>query len=346
VKLRHWLGLVISALCLWWALRGVSWGEVGQATRGARLVFLVAVAVGSIVVGVFVRALRWRIFCPPVHSLRNADLVTATGVGLMANNILPARIGEFVRAYVLGRRTPIPMTTAFGSLFVERLFDAGAILLILAAAVSLSSVPEWMVVLARVSTGVFVVLLILEIFVVAMPRQLLRLGRAVAARVLPRRWEPGVEGTLERFIEGFQLLRDPRRILLALVSTFVFWGLNGLLFYLGFLAFDLQRIGLDGALIVQSVMALGISIPSSPGYVGTYQASVVQALSAFDVERDIAFSYSLVFHAAQYLPVTLFGLFLAWRANLSWREIERSEEEVEEVLTEEAAEVVPEARIS
>jgi uncharacterized protein (TIRG00374 family) len=336
LKGRHWLGIAISVACLWWALRGVSWSEVWIALRHAHLAYLVAAAAGAVVVGVLIRALRWRVFLPPEPRAPTRELITATGIGLMANNVLPARMGEFVRAYVLGRRTGVPATTAFGSLFVERLFDAAALVAILVAAVLFSPVPPWMVVLARVGGAVFLILFGFEVVLVRHPSQVFRVLHATTARFLPGRWEAELEGALHKFIEGFQLLRDPRRVVLALGLTLTLWGANGVLYYLGLLAFDLGRVGLDGAMIVQSVASLGVSVPSSPGFVGTFQAFVVKALSAFDVDKDLAFSYSIGYHVAQYLPVTLYGFYLAWRANLSWREIEKSEERVEERLTESA----------
>ncbi len=332
MKWRHWIGVAISVACLWWVLRGVSWPAVWGALRTARLEYLAATAVGAIVVGVLIRAWRWRVFLPPSPRVPTRELVNATGIGLMANNVLPARMGEFVRAYVLGRRSSVPVTTAFGSLFVERLFDAAALMLILIAAITLAPVPEWMIVLARIGGAVFLLLLLFEILLIRYPRAFFRVLHATTARFLPPRWEAELEGLLNKFIEGFQLLREPRRVVVALLLTFVMWGANGFLYYLGFLAFDLGRVGLDGAMIVQSVAALGVSIPSSPGFVGTFQASVVKALSAFGVDKDLALSYSIGYHIAQYLPVTLYGFYLAWRANLSWRELETSEERVEERL--------------
>ena len=334
MKFRHWLGIVISLVCLWLALKGVSWSAVWIALKAAQVRYLAAAAVGAVAVGVFIRALRWRLFLPPARA-QNGDLVTATGVGLMANNVLPARMGEFVRAYVLGRRTKVPVTTALGSLFVERLFDGAALALILLAAVLFADMPEWMTGLARIASAVFVTLLVFEVLLVCFPRYVFTVLHKTTARFLPARWEVELEGLLHKFLEGFQLLRDWRRVLPALLLTLFFWSANGFLFYLGMFAFGLEPVGYLGAMIVQSVTALGISIPASPGFVGTFQFFIVQALSAFGVDKDLAVTYSIAFHASQYLPVTLFGFYLLWRTNLSWREIEKSEERVEEELVEE-----------
>ena len=140
MKARHWIGILVSAVCLWWALRGTDWGQVGRTLARADPWLLLAVAAGSLV-AVGLRGLRWRLFLPPGAPAPGRELVTATGIGLMANNVLPVRIGEFVRPWVLGRRTAVPVTTAFGSLLVERLFDACVLLGVLLASVLVLDLP-------------------------------------------------------------------------------------------------------------------------------------------------------------------------------------------------------------
>ncbi|MBA2564821.1 MAG: flippase-like domain-containing protein [Gemmatimonadetes bacterium] len=336
MKLRHWLGILVSVLCLWWALKGVHWHEVRVALAAARLEFLLLAGLGSILVGVVLRALRWHVFLPRHEEVESAELINATGVGLMVNNVLPARIGEFVRAYVLARRTPIPLTTVIGSLFVERLFDAAVLVFFLVAGVLASDVPQRMVWLAWVGGAVLALLLLFEVLLLRFPERIIAVIRRLTAPLLPARWEAGLEGALLKFVDGLQPLRNPRRVLLAALFTFALWGANGFLYYLGLLAFGLERIGYGGAMLVQSVASLGVSVPSSPGFVGTFQAFVVEALAAFGVERDVAVGYSIAFHAAQYLPVTLYGFYLLGRVNLSWREIGRSEKRVERELADQA----------
>lgn len=329
LKARHWVGLVVSAVCLWWALRGTDWNAVRETLAQANPWLLLAVAAGSLVVGVWLRGLRWRLFLPPGAAAPARELVTATGIGLMANNVLPVRIGEFVRPWVLGRRTSVPATTAFGSLLVERLFDACVLLGVLVAAVLLLDLPTWMTRGAWVAAALFVALLAGSTAFLFAPGPFFRLVHAVGRRVLPARWEHELEGALDRFHAGFVLLRDPRRAVVALAATALLWAANGALFWLGLAAFGEGGVGFGGALFVQSIAAVGVSLPSSPGFVGTFQASVKAALGILGVGEDVAVSYAIAFHVAQYVPVTLAGFALLARANLGLREIGRSEEQVE-----------------
>jgi uncharacterized protein (TIRG00374 family) len=341
VKARHWIGILVSAVCLWWALRGTDWGQVGRTLVRADPWLLLAVAAGSLV-AVGLRGLRWRLFLPPGAPAPGRELVTATGIGLMANNVLPVRIGEFVRPWVLGRRTAVPVTTAFGSLLVERLFDACVLLGVLVAAVLVLDLPPWMTRGAWIAAAAFVALLAASTAFLFSPRPFFRLVHALGRRVLPERWEHEIEGALDRFHAGFVLLRDPRRAAVALGATALLWAANGALFWLGLAAFGAGGVGPGGALFVQSVAAVGVSLPSSPGFVGTFQASVKAALGILGVGEDVAVSYAIAFHVAQYVPVTLAGFVLLGRTNLGLRDIGRSEEQVEAGL-ERVGEVVEEA---
>ena len=124
---KAWVGVAISAAAIWWAVRGVEWGLVGPALRNARWELLALVFLLAPVVNIGVRAVRWRITLWPVRRLPVSSCASATAIGLFANNVLPARIGEFVRAYALARRERVPTATAFGGLFLERMFDGFAL---------------------------------------------------------------------------------------------------------------------------------------------------------------------------------------------------------------------------
>ncbi|HEY7531086.1 MAG TPA: lysylphosphatidylglycerol synthase transmembrane domain-containing protein [Gemmatimonadota bacterium] len=339
MKARHWIGILVSAVCLWWALRGTDWGEVGRTLARADPWLLLGAAAGTLVVSVGLRGLRWRLFLPSGAAAPGRELVTATGIGLMANNVLPVRIGEFVRPWVLGRRTGVPVTTAFGSLLVERLFDACVLFGVLLAAALVLELPVWMTRGAWIAAALFAAVLAGSTAFLFAPRPFFRVVHAVGRRVLPERWEHELEGALDRFHAGFVLLRDPRRAAVALAATALLWAANGALYWMGLAALGAGGVGFGGAMFVQSVAAVGVSLPSSPGFVGTFQASVKAALGILAVPEDVAVSYAIAFHVAQYLPVTLAGFVLLARADVGLREIGRSEEQVEAGL-EQVGEVV------
>ncbi|HEY7472508.1 MAG TPA: lysylphosphatidylglycerol synthase transmembrane domain-containing protein [Gemmatimonadota bacterium] len=333
---KTWVGIAISAAAIGWAVRGVEWGLVWPALAGADWGILAVVFALAPIVNVGVRALRWRVLLSPVARIPVSSCASATAVGLMANNVLPARIGEFVRAYALSKRESIPTGTAFGCLFVERMFDGFALVGILYALTWSVDLPAWADTTARVAFWIFAGFLAFQVLLVARPRRVIGAAQWIRRRIFGGRFEEAIEGALATFVEGFHLLKRPGLVALSLALGVAQWVLVALLFLLGMAAFGLARdAGVEGALFTNSITALGVAAPSSPGFVGTFQALVVKSLEAFDVDRTVAFSYSLGFHAVNYLSVTVVGLVCFFREGLSWKELERSEEKLEREMAEE-----------
>lgn len=333
---KAWVGVGISAAAIWWAMRGVEWGLVWPALRDARWELLALVFVLAPAINIGVRAVRWRIMLWPVRRLPVSSCASATAIGLFANNVLPARIGEFVRAYALARRESVPTGTALGGLFVERMFDGLALVGVLWVLTRVVELPAWADTTASLAFWIFFGFLAFQVLLVIRPGAVIGTAQWIRRRLFGARFEEALEGALATFVDGFRLLRRPGLVAISVVLTLVQWGLIAVLFWIGMAAFGIAgQAGPEGALFTNSITALGVAAPSSPGFVGTFQALVVKSLEAFEVDRTLAFTYSLGFHAANYVSVTIVGLFAFLRAGLSWREIERSEEEVEREMAEE-----------
>ena len=333
---KAWVGIAVSLIAIWYASRGVDWSSVGRALVDADYGILALVLVLTPVINIGMRALRWKVLLLPVGRVRLADCFSATAIGLMTNNVLPARIGEFVRAYALGRRRAVPTGTAFGALFVERLLDGFALVGLLLAVTLVRELPEWVDTTARVAFAIFAGFLALQLGFALRPGAFVRLTRWISRRVMGGRFEEAAERAIVTFVDGFRLLRRPGLLVLSVFLAFVQWSLISGLYYLGLAAFGLAvQAGLAGAFFTDSVTSLGVAVPSSPGFVGTFQAFVVESLEVFGISPSAAFSFSVGFHAVSYVAITAVGAWFFLRAGLSWREIERSEEDVEQELEEE-----------
>lgn len=334
---KTWLGLAVSLAAIAWAVRGVEWGEVGEALAEADYAVLAVVFVMSAVVNIGTRGLRWWILLLPApRPARFGSCLRATAIGLLANNVLPARIGEFVRAWALGRRDRIPTGTAFGGLFVERMLDGFALVGLLYGLTFLHDFPPWVETTARVAFFIFLGFLGFQVVLVLWPRAFLALVRTVSSRVLGGRFAEPLERTIVAFIDGIHLLTRPGLIVVSVVLAFVQWSLVAVTYWLALVAFGLEaQVGWVGAFFTNSVTTLGVAVPSSPGFVGTFQAFVVKSLEVFGVDKSMAFSYSVGYHIVNYTGVTAIGLWVFLREGLSWRQLERSEEVLERELEEE-----------
>lgn len=331
---KTWVGVGISVAAIWWAVQGVEWGAVWEALRRADYGLLAVVLVLAPIVNVGMRAIRWRILLVPAGGVSFGSCVSATAVGLMANNVLPARIGEFVRAYALGKREDVPTGTAFGSLFVERMFDGFALVGILYAITLVHELPTWADTTARVALGIFGGFLLFEVWLLVRAQQFVRVAQWVSRKIFGGRFEESIERAIVTFADGFHLLRRPALVVASLALAVVQWVLIAATYWIGMHAFDLG-VGSRGALFTNSIVALGVAVPSSPGFVGTFEALVLKSLEAFGVDRTAAFTFSVGFHAVNYLSVTVVGLVYFFREGLSWSELEHSEEELERELEQE-----------
>ncbi len=329
------VGFALSAFLIWFTLRDVDVVEVGRAMRAADLgLLLAAVAVATF--GFFIRALRWKVLLQPVRSdTRLGDRWAAVNIGFMANNLLPARVGEFARAYSFARLDPrVSVSAAFGSLVVERVLDGLVLAGFLVGAVLMPSFPEvtlgatFMTILKSAVAllgGIGVALALLLIW----PTTVVGMAEAVARRVLPESGALVVIEALEAFLQALGVVRSPLLLMKAFAWTVFFWGWHGLSFWLGMLAFDIHA-GPVAAYFTEAVVGFGVALPAAPGFFGTFHASAAFALDTVYQAGEVqtlAFAYG--YHLGGFIPVTLIGLWYTRKLGLSLGDVQASEERVE-----------------
>ncbi len=323
----YWRAAVVALVTLgllWWALRGVALADVGRHLAGVRVGYLLAAVL--VATSLFpLRLFRWRLLLrgPEGGTLPFRPLWHAVAMGFMANNIMPFRAGELVRAYSAGRLAGVRVTTAFSSIAVERVFDGLAMVFLLTLSLLAPGLPADVRVagvpvarLAALAALLCAAALVAAGLVVAFP---------VAAEGLIRRlvpW-PALAGRLVGLVEGVRaglgVLRAPGRLAGVIAWSVVLWVINAGSFYLAFRAFDLP-VGFTGALLLQGVLTLGISVPvPTPGFLGWFEVVIQAALALYAVAPDVALSYAIAYHVTTFLPITLLGLWSLWRTHLGLR---------------------------
>lgn len=327
------LGILISVALLYYAFRGVDLHEVALRIRQANLWLLIAASIAATVVFPL-RGVRWGPLLRPVHpGSRFQPRFAATCIGFMANNLLPARVGEFARAYALSRLEPVRVSASFGSLVVERIFDGITVVSFLLIALAWPTFPEFS---GRDFSGaatalgvVFVLGFTALVLMVHAPDRAVRVFQRTLGRVLPAKVRRPIVDALEAFLEGVAAIREWRLVLITLGWSVVVWGTGAVAFWLGFKAFGVE-VPFVGAVFLQSVIALAVALPSAPGFFGLFEAGArIGLVEVWGVETSQAVAFALGFHIAGFIPITLLGLFYLWRLGLSWREVEESEEVVE-----------------
>jgi uncharacterized protein (TIRG00374 family) len=242
----------------------------------------------------------------------------------MANNLLPMRLGELVRSYYLARREPVSASTALATIVVERVFDGLALLFLLAVAalfLPVAGLAEQVgdavrlpVLLVAVAVLVpFLATFALMVVIALRPAGFLRLA-FFFTRKLPSRLEVLADQLLERFIEGFQDLHQPRRLAAVFLLSLPVWLVEAAVFYLIALGFDLDAhfstagLLLAAMLMVTALSNLATAFPSSQGSVGPFELLVVLTLVFLGVGSGLASAYAVVLHAVLLLPVIGVGL--------------------------------------
>jgi hypothetical protein len=321
---RWVVGIVVSAFFLWVAFRQVEdVGRVGAALGRANYLWL-GPAVLLYLAGLWVRALRWRALLTPVQKLPLGSLFGILSIGFLVNNILPARLGEIARAVLVGRRHEVSRSATLATVVLERIFDGIVMLLFLGVATVAAGGrvgSDWLGVLVPLTAAAFggagIALGVLAL------APTLALG--IAARLLapfPPRAREAALAFAAKFITGLGVLGDLKLAAITLATSTLAWLLEAGVYVAVGQAFGL-RSELDAYLLALAVANLGTMIPSSPGYVGTFDALVARSLGIFGVDGALALAYALLVHISIWLPPTLIGFFYLWRYNLRLSKLTR-----------------------
>ena len=302
--------------CLWWATRELlqdpdALTQIRDAFARADYGMLPAMLNG-VAAFYLLKAWRWRLLLKPVGDFRTVrDLLPYVMIGFAANNVAPARVGELIRVYWFSRRLRVPLASVVSTVVLERVLDALTILLILGA--GLAFVP-------RVDPDVRRGALVLAIIVAALvtsalayvfwTRPFVALAEAILVRVplLPERLRTKVASMLEAGAAGLAALKEPRLLGGIFATSLAQWLINGALMYVALLSFGVRVDPLVTA-ILQGVAAMAVAVPSSPGYFGVVQAAFMSVLKLFTDDQANVFAASVYYHLAQYIPVTLVGLY-------------------------------------
>ena len=324
--MKRWhliLGIIISVAFLWWALSGLELDQVWDDMRGADYWWLLP-SVAVYFVGVWVRTWRWDYMLRPLKTIPVRRLFPVVVIGYMGNNIYPFRAGEVLRAYVLRRREQVPMSGSLATVIVERVFDGLVMLMFVFAALPLAPLPsseiQTLVVLASLA---FFGALIIFFVMAAQPQRFMRLSHWFSDRLLPERIATPLLGFLERFLDGLASLRNFRQVMMIFFTSIIIWLLETIKYWFVMHAFDFE-VSFFALMLMNGVVNLATTLPSAPGYVGTFDGPGIAVLVLYGVAQSVAAAYTLVLHAALWLPITLLGGYYMLREGLGWRDFERA----------------------
>jgi uncharacterized protein (TIRG00374 family) len=331
---RGALGILLSALLLAWTLRDVRFAEVWQVIASSNIALFFASAVAATLIFPL-RARRWKTILSPIDPhIRFGPLWRSTAIGMMVNNVVPARAGELARAFALTREVrSIPFSASFASLAVDRLFDAFIVLSLTLLAMFDPAFPRGRLVAGQqmshwvgggtlVALGVLLVLYLIVFF----PARIITLYERFARRVAPGLEQKGRDALLA-FAAGLGVLRSPLRFGAVLLWTLAHWLLNAFAWWLGFKAVGIS-VPFSAALLLQGLIAIGVAVPSAPGFFGVFEWLGREGLGLYGVAPATAVGWAIGFHILSFIPITLIGAYYFVRLGLHFRDLKESSGQV------------------
>lgn len=313
------LGLALTVVFLWLALRDVAWVEIADAFRHATYWPVIPAAL-LVAADYWFRAVRWHHILAPTREIPSPRLFPVLIIGFAANNIVPARVGELWRVWGLSRQEDVSKSVGLATLVVERIFDGLTLVFLLALYTLIAPLEGQARLMEYGFLALFGVALAGLLLLLFYERQTIRVATLLMWPV-PEHLRDRLLDILKRFALGLHSLRSPRRLFGVIVFSLAAWLSEAVAYYFFMFAFDLTLSPVEmvgGAILLLTLINLGILLPSAPGYVGTYEYFGRLALvGVFGVAQEQAVSVVILAHAVQYLLVTAIGLFYA--ARLGWQ---------------------------
>ena len=322
---RFWVGILISAVFLYFALNGLDLEHFWEALQSANYWWLIP-GVAVYFVGVWIRAWRWHYMLRPLKKIPTSTMFPIVCIGYMGNNIFPARAGEVLRAAMLRQREGVPISASLATVIVERIFDGVVMLSFvflnlpeLARLTASSGSLEGLDVSAVAFWGALVFFGALVVFILAamFPKITMGIVDFVVARFVPGKFKEKTRDLAERFLSGLESLRSPFEALMIFFTTVLIWLMETAKYWFVMHAFPFE-VSFFALMLMNGVVNLMTTLPSGPGYVGTFDGPGIKVLEAYGVGQALAAGYTLVLHVALWFPITLLGAYYYLRQPLRW----------------------------
>jgi glycosyltransferase 2 family protein len=318
IKGKLWISIIFSLFFVALIFNHVDFDKMKEALEKANYMYLPLAVALSLVTNIF-RTYRWKYIINPIKKISTQSSFSGVAIGYMANNLLPARLGEFVRAYIMGKKEGISKSSTLATIVLERISDGLALLFFLGVISVLFSLPLW-IKQAGIAAGAFFLLLSAFLF-------LLKTKKTKGVQVVERfvglfsaKLAKEAGRLLNLFLTGLVVLNHKKNILIVFLFSIIAWLVEAFTYYTVSLSFGIN-LPIYVSLLVVVIVNIGILIPSAPGYVGAFEFFCVSALAIFSTDQNVALSFAIVLHAVLFIPITAIGIFYFWKENLSFTDV-------------------------
>jgi len=327
---KQLIGIAISFIFLYFAFRGINLDEFIELIKEGEYIWIFP-ALLAMISSFWLRGYRWKCILEPVKEVSIHSAYSATMIGYMANNILPFRMGDLIRLVAIWKEAGVSRAVALGSVVIERIFDLFMMLAIFGLVLlAYPQLPQWAVGAGYFTIGIFAILIFFSFYARNNVEAIVRFNKKLMSTFSDRAAEKG-ERIIRSFSDGLKVIHNAKDLLWLVLVSFVLWLMNILwvMFTLEIFDFDLP---ISASFLVLIFILFAVSIPSAPGYVGTFHGFVIAALVFMGINTDAARASAVVMHATNYIPITLIGLYYLWKSNFSLRSVSENTAKIMEKM--------------
>lgn len=314
---KLWISIIVSLMFIVLILFQVDFDKTKNALREANYLFIPIGIALSLVTNI-IRTYRWKYVTNPIKKIGIPSLFSGVAIGYMANNLLPARLGEFLRAYMMGKKEGISKSSTLATIVVERIFDGFSLLFFLTVLSFSSDLPSWTRDAGILGALFFILLSVFLFFLAAKKSSGVKLIEKVIG-IFSSKMAYKSGHLLDGFLTGLRVVQHKKNMVIIFFYSILVWLVEALTYYVISLSFNID-LPVYVFIITVVIVNLGILIPSAPGYIGSFEFFTISSLAIFSIENSTALSYAIILHAVLFLPITLVGLYYFWKENMNLSE--------------------------
>ena len=326
-------GILVSIICSWLFARKIEWSSLGEAFREAKYIYIFPTVI-ILFFAHYIRAIRWEVLLSPIKRVSVLNLFSANMIGFMANNVLPARLGEVIRPIMIARKEKIKVSTSLATVAIERVFDILGVIVIASllfcflpsdnetnSQAVILQLKKWSAIMAFLGICAITTLFLLSLY----PKR----AGAVFEKLLfvfPHHLRDKLVNMLHSFISGLQVFDHKTKLLWAGALSIVIWLLNAASIYVLCYSFDIG-LSFAGSCFVAVCIALAVALPQAPGFICVFHIATQKSLDVFGIDLSSAQSFAILLWAINFVPITITGLLFLWREGISFGEMSHYDEE-------------------
>jgi uncharacterized protein (TIRG00374 family) len=299
------LGILISVILVYLSVRGIKFQGILSDLEQIKISYVIFFTL-LVVLMQYLRSYRWGVILQPMEKIDQFALFSVTSVGFMAIAAIPARIGELARPYLISKRSSIKMSSALGTILVERVLDSFTVLTMAVIVIFFTDLPSWMIESSIIFFLLAVAMFCFILFLILRREKALKFINLILSK-LPGKFANKIDQLIHHFIDGFQIVTNIKLLLYLFFLSAVIWLVDVAAIYMLLLSFGFT-LPVIASFVLMIILIVGIAIPAGPGYIGNWHYACLVALSLFGLAKADALSFAVVYHFLSMIIVLVLGI--------------------------------------